>query len=142
MHWPLEDSALRLSSSGYVFSASLPPYLACAAITAIDVLEDNPALITKLKENISTSCCQNNFLGLSNIQGLSIASNPESPIVFLKLEMSTGSAKDDLKLLEAIADRALKEDSVFVATSKRSYNRQMSFACGNQIVCIGCPFRF
>ncbi|KAJ6340444.1 hypothetical protein OIU77_008244 [Salix suchowensis] len=43
----------RLSSSGYVFSASLPPYLACAAITAIDVLEDNPTLITKLKENIS-----------------------------------------------------------------------------------------
>ncbi|KAG5229735.1 long chain base biosynthesis protein [Salix suchowensis] len=108
-------SSRRLSSSGYVFSASLPPYLACAAITVIDVLEDNPALITKLKENISVL-----WKGLSNIQGLSIASNPESPIVFLKLEMSTGSAKDDLKLLEAIADRALKEDSVFVATSKRS----------------------
>jgi serine palmitoyltransferase len=36
-----------------VFSASLPPYLASAAITAIDVLEDNPALIEKLKENIA-----------------------------------------------------------------------------------------
>ena len=41
----------RLSSSGYVFSASLPPYLASAAITAIDVLEENPGLITKLKAN-------------------------------------------------------------------------------------------
>jgi len=43
-----------------VFSASLPPYLASAAITAINVLEDNPALITKLKENISVlwkGCC-------------------------------------------------------------------------------------
>ncbi|KAH8487444.1 hypothetical protein H0E87_026125 [Populus deltoides] len=105
----------RLSSSGYVFSASLPPYLASAAITAINVLEDNPALITKLKENISVL-----WKGLSTIQGLSIASNPESPIVFLKLEMSTGSMKDDLQLLEAIADRALKEDSVFFVTSKRS----------------------
>ncbi|KAG6746759.1 hypothetical protein POTOM_049124 [Populus tomentosa] len=105
----------RLSSSGYVFSASLPPYLASAAITAINVLEDNPALITKLKENISVL-----WKGLSNIQGLSIASNQESPIVFLKLEMSTGSMKDDLQLLEAIADRALKEDSVFFVTSKRS----------------------
>jgi serine palmitoyltransferase len=47
--------------------------------------------------------------GLSNIQGLSIASNPESPIVFLKLEMSTGSMKDDLQLLEAIADRVRNE---------------------------------
>ena len=90
--------------------------------------------------------------GLSNIQGLSISSNPKSPIVFLNLEKSTGSTKDDLKLLEAMADRvrnewviwfhfnyslvvlscsyyvsppfwifqALKEDSVFVVTTKRS----------------------
>lgn len=43
--------------------------------------------------------------GLSNIQGLSIASNPESPIVFLKLDKSIGSVKDDLKVLEDIADR-------------------------------------
>ncbi|XWS11629.1 hypothetical protein CRYUN_Cryun37aG0015000 [Craigia yunnanensis] len=43
----------RLSSSGYVFSASLPPYLASAAITAIEVLEQNPALTSKLKENIA-----------------------------------------------------------------------------------------
>ncbi|MFQ6644976.1 hypothetical protein Gotur_019689 [Gossypium turneri] len=42
----------RLSSSGYVFSASLPPYLASAAITAIDILEQNPDLTSKLKENI------------------------------------------------------------------------------------------
>ncbi|AES59399.1 class I/II aminotransferase [Medicago truncatula] len=42
----------RLSSSGYVFSASLPPYLASAAITAIDVLEENPNLLTKLKNNM------------------------------------------------------------------------------------------
>ncbi|XP_022863332.1 long chain base biosynthesis protein 1-like, partial [Olea europaea var. sylvestris] len=44
----------RLSSSGYVFSASLPPYLASVAITAVDVLEENPDLITKLRTNILT----------------------------------------------------------------------------------------
>ncbi|KAJ9171050.1 hypothetical protein P3X46_019101 [Hevea brasiliensis] len=105
----------RLSSSGYVFSASLPPYLASAAITAIDVLEGNPALVAKLKENIAIL-----WKGLSNIRGLSIASHPESPIVFLRLEKSKGSVKDDLKLLEQIADCALKEDSVFVVVTKRS----------------------
>ncbi|KAJ6687696.1 CLASS II AMINOTRANSFERASE/8-AMINO-7-OXONONANOATE SYNTHASE [Salix koriyanagi] len=113
----------RLSSSGYVFSASLPPYLACAAITAINVLEDNPALITKLKENISVL-----WKGLSNIQGLSIASNPESPIVFLKLEMSTDSAKDDLKLLEAIADHCIEGRFCVCSNLKEIDNRQMSFA--------------
>ncbi|KAK9683851.1 hypothetical protein RND81_10G169100 [Saponaria officinalis] len=43
----------RLSSSGYVLYASLPPYLATAAISAIDVLEDNRNLTAKLKENVA-----------------------------------------------------------------------------------------
>uniref|UniRef100_A0A2P2MSC5 serine C-palmitoyltransferase n=2 Tax=Rhizophora mucronata TaxID=61149 RepID=A0A2P2MSC5_RHIMU len=105
----------RLGSSGYVFTASLPPYLASAAITAIDILEDNPSLIKRLKENTAIL-----WKELSNIQGLVLASNPESPIVFLRLEKPTGSVKDDLRLLEEIASRALKEDSVFLVTSKRS----------------------
>ncbi|MFQ6659384.1 hypothetical protein Gotur_028288 [Gossypium turneri] len=105
----------RLSSSGYVFSASLPPYLASAAITAIDILEQNPDLTSKLKENIAIL-----WKGLSDIRGLSIASNPESPIVFLVLEKSTSSVKSDLQLLEDIADRALKQESIFVVVSKRS----------------------
>lgn len=105
----------RLSSSGYVFSASLPPYLASAAITAIDILEENPNLITKLKSNISLLRKE-----LSKISGITIASNPESPIVYLRLEQSTGSVKDDLRLLETIAERVLREESVFVVVSKRS----------------------
>ncbi|KAI5386107.1 serine palmitoyltransferase component, variant 3 [Lathyrus oleraceus] len=105
----------RLSSSGYVFSASLPPYLASAAITAIDVLDENPNLLTKLKNNIAVL-----WKGLSRIPSFTIASHPESPIVYLRLKQSTGSLKDDLQLLENIAERTLKEDSVFVAASRRS----------------------
>ncbi|KAL7210860.1 hypothetical protein ACSBR2_013851 [Camellia fascicularis] len=105
----------RLSSSGYVFSASLPPYLATAAITAIDVLEENPDLTTKLDKNIAVL-----RKGLSNIHGLKIVSDVKSPIVFLRLKNSTGSLKSDSQLLEHIAEQVLKEDSVFVVTSKRS----------------------
>ncbi|XP_058082083.1 long chain base biosynthesis protein 1-like isoform X1 [Magnolia sinica] len=104
----------RLSSSGYVFSASLPPYLASAAITAIDVLEENSNLLMKLKENLALL-----WKGLSDIPGLSITSSPLSPIVFLKLKNSTGSFKNDMILLEDIADHVLK-DSVFLVTSKKS----------------------
>lgn len=43
--------------------------------------------------------------GLSNTEGLSIVSDQESPIVFLKLQKSTGSLKGDLQLLEEIAGR-------------------------------------
>lgn len=105
----------RLSSSGYVFSASLPPYLASAAITAIDLIEENPVLLTKLKKNIAIL-----WQGLSDMPGLKLASNQESPIVFLILEKSTGSIQNDLQVLENIAERALNEYSVFVVTSKRS----------------------
>ncbi|XP_022997022.1 long chain base biosynthesis protein 1-like [Cucurbita maxima] len=105
----------RLSSSGYVFSASLPPYLASAAITAIDLIEENPILLTKLKKNIAIL-----WQGLSDTPGLKLASDQESPIVFLTLEKSTGSIQNDLQLLESIAERALEEYSVLVVTSKRS----------------------
>lgn len=115
----------RLSSSGYVFSASLPPYLASAAITAIDVLEENPDLITKLKKNIDIL-----RKGLSAIRGLELVSDPASPIVFLRLKKSQGSQKSDFQLLEDIADRALKEDSVLVVTSKRSKLDKCSLEVG------------
>ncbi|GAV77102.1 Aminotran_1_2 domain-containing protein [Cephalotus follicularis] len=111
----------RLSSSGYVFSASLSPYLVSAAITAIDVLEKKPNLISKLKGNITVL-----WEGLSDVQGLAISSNPQSPIVFLRLEKSTGSLKSDMHILEDIADRisnhssTLKEHSLLVVASKRS----------------------
>lgn len=36
-----------------MFSASLPPYLASAAITAIDVIDQNPDMLVKLKQNIA-----------------------------------------------------------------------------------------
>ncbi|XP_074562372.1 long chain base biosynthesis protein 1b-like [Curcuma longa] len=105
----------RLSSSGYVFSASLPPYLASAAVAAVNYLEDNPSVLTTLRSNVSLI-----WKGLSDLPGLTIASDPLSPLVFLKLKKSTGSSKSDLELLNKIAERALREDSVFVVSTKRS----------------------
>ncbi|KAL2895448.1 Long chain base biosynthesis protein 1 [Bienertia sinuspersici] len=105
----------RLSSSGYVFSASLPPYLASAAISAIDVLEENPNLVKKVKENVALL-----WAGLSDLQGFEIASNPHSPIVFLKLANSINTSKSDMQLLQDIVDKLLEEHSIFVVCSKRS----------------------
>lgn len=115
----------RLSSSGYVFSASLPPYLASAAITAIGILEQHPDIIAKLKKNVAVLC-----KGLSDIHGLQLASDARSPIVFIKLKNSTGSLQNDLMLLETIADRALQEDAVFVVASKRSMLDKCSLPVG------------
>lgn len=105
----------RLSSAGYVFSASLPPYLASAAVSAVNYLEENPSVLANLRSNVALL-----HKGLSGTPGLEISSHVLSPIVFLKLKKSTGSLTTDLELLETIADQALKEDLVFVVASKRS----------------------
>ncbi|KAK9715656.1 hypothetical protein RND81_06G180100 [Saponaria officinalis] len=105
----------RLDSKSYVYSASLPPYLASAAISALDVLEEHPYLIRNLNENIRLLRDR-----LSRIQGLEVVSSPHSPIVFLKLAQSTGAFETDFQLLLDIADKVLKEHGVYVAVSKRS----------------------
>lgn len=43
--------------------------------------------------------------GLLEIQGLELASDIMSPLVFLRLKKSTGSLKSDLQLLEDLADK-------------------------------------
>ncbi|XP_037425549.1 long chain base biosynthesis protein 1a-like [Triticum dicoccoides] len=105
----------RLSSAGYVFSASLPPYLASAAVSAVNYLEENPSVLANLRSNVALL-----HTGLSDTPGLEISSHALSPIVFLKLKKSTGSLATDLDLLETIAEQVLKEDSVFIVASKRS----------------------
>ncbi|XP_047057014.1 long chain base biosynthesis protein 1a-like [Lolium rigidum] len=105
----------RLSSAGYVFSASLPPYLASAAVSAVNYLEENPSVLANLRSNVALLHKE-----LSNTPGLEISSHVLSPIVFLKLKKSTGSLTTDLGLLQTIAEQVLKEDSVFIVASKRS----------------------
>jgi serine palmitoyltransferase len=70
----------RLNSSGYVYSCSLPPLLASASITALDILDQDPGLVSKLAEN--TKYFVN---GLKNISGVTVTSSTESPIIHLRL---------------------------------------------------------
>ncbi|CAH2062727.1 unnamed protein product [Thlaspi arvense] len=93
----------RLSSSGYVFSASLPPYLASAAITAIDIIEENPDVITKLKKNIAM------------LRKGSIMYTEDAAYQVRVLELSIDSYN-----MDNTCSVVLKEDSIFVVTSKRS----------------------
>jgi len=68
----------RLSGAGYCFSASLPPYLACAASDSLKRIRSNPEKIAKLKSN----CIQlHNELSDSLIDtDLKLIGNKESPI--------------------------------------------------------------
>jgi serine palmitoyltransferase len=105
----------RLSGAGYCFSASLPPYLASAAITAMDVLEESLELLVRLQENVTLL-----WEGLSKVQALKVTSNALSPLVFLQLEQSSGSFKNDSILLQEIVDRMLEDEAVLLTVSKRT----------------------
>ena len=93
----------------------LVPFLVGAAITTINVLEENPDLTMKLAENIPML-----WQELSNFQGLSVASHLLSAIVFLITENSIGSLENESHRIEDIADHRLNEGSVFVVVSNRS----------------------
>ncbi|KAM0913408.1 hypothetical protein ACQ4PT_012186 [Festuca glaucescens] len=43
----------RLSSSGYVFSNSLAPYLVTAAVSAVNYLEENSSVLSILRTNVA-----------------------------------------------------------------------------------------
>eukprot|EP01065_Artemidia_motanka_P045861 TRINITY_DN6820_c2_g1_i1.p1 TRINITY_DN6820_c2_g1~~TRINITY_DN6820_c2_g1_i1.p1 ORF type:complete len:502 (+),score=182.50 TRINITY_DN6820_c2_g1_i1:129-1634(+) len=45
----------RLSSAGYCFSASLPPFAAVAATTALRLLQDDPEHLSKLRSNVQAA---------------------------------------------------------------------------------------
>ena len=75
----------RLSGLGYCFSAALPPYLATAAIGAIDLLEaGGPALLQQLRGNAQLFRQQAATLpGLAVVGGKADAT---SPVVHLALD--------------------------------------------------------
>ncbi|GAM22010.1 hypothetical protein SAMD00019534_051850 [Acytostelium subglobosum LB1] len=96
----------RLNCVGYVFSASLPPFLATSATKAIDLLERDPALLTKLSNNIEFI-----FKQLQDINGLQLFGSPLSPVLHLRVQAthSTGNRDQDEDLLEQIVVESLNK---------------------------------
>lgn len=103
----------RLSGSGYCFSAALPPFLASAGIAAVEILENNPQLLSRLHKNISLV-----HSNLSSVPGIRIGCNKLSPIVFLHLEESASFAEDS-SILQRVVDLMLDE-GILLSLTKRS----------------------
>ena len=92
---------LRLNSSGYVFSASLPPFLAVAAEAAIDKLDDEPDRVEKVGSNARTMRRELNSIG-----GVTVLGNEErSPLIHLKVH----AFKNGAEFLRSVVDSAAKQ---------------------------------
>ena len=92
----------RLSGLGYCFSASLPPMLAAAAISALDSMEQQTDMFFELN-----NVCRNLHQALSSMHHLKLGGHKDAPVKHLRLAKSTGCHKHDGQLLRQIANEVM-----------------------------------
>ncbi|XP_012215674.1 serine palmitoyltransferase 1 [Linepithema humile] len=92
----------RLSGLGYCFSASQPPLLASAAITSLDIMENNSQLFKSLKDNALAV-----HYGLKEIPILECSSSAESPLKHIHLKEKREYITEK-KLLSAISHKCIE----------------------------------
>lgn len=115
----------RLSGLGYCFSASLPPLLATAAITSLDIMEKDPSVFKKLQR-----LCQLVHKALSALALFTLQGDPDSPIKHLYLCNPPNCTDHELKLLNKIVDFCI-EHGVAVVTA--AYLQMEKFSPRNSI---------
>jgi len=106
----------RLNSSGYVFSASLPPYLAASSIQALKAIQTNPDLVPQIQKKAKIF-----HKAISDIVGLTVCGDEISPLIHLRLKPATISETDRYSaetLLQQIVDSAFEEN---IALTRAKY---------------------
>lgn len=99
----------RLSGLGYCFSASLPPMLATAAIEALQIMQNDRCILSKLREN-----CKKMHDGLSMIPGLQVLGDPLAPIKHVRLAEISDDREVEKETLQKIVDLAMEKDVAIV----------------------------
>ncbi|GJP29498.1 hypothetical protein CLOM_g16918 [Closterium sp. NIES-68] len=112
----------RLGGMGYCFSASLPPFLASAAMAALDEMEARPnarsllqANATAFREGMAAHC-----------PALEVQGHAVSPVLLLRVSKAAGGAggvrdgEDEPALLQKIVDEMREGEDVLVSVPLRS----------------------
>jgi len=108
----------RLNSSGYVYSASLPPLLAAASITALDVIDESPHLLRLLEENVALF-----HTLLSGLEGLVVTSAANTAVIHLRLIKSSGDRYTDEFLLQNVVDQGL-QSGIMLTRAKYVHSKE------------------
>ncbi|XP_017027839.1 serine palmitoyltransferase 1 [Drosophila kikkawai] len=94
----------RLSGLGYIFSASLPPMLTQAAISALDRFEQEPQIFQQLQDKAKTL-----HQKFSRFSKLTIRGNELSPVKHLYLATPAENYDKELQLLTELADKCIAQ---------------------------------
>lgn len=97
----------RLSGLGYCFSASLPPLLTQAAISALDVFEKEPKIFQQLNDVAIKVDEKFNYFSKLILKG-----HPLSPVKHLYLKDEENSERCE-KILRKISDEVRKSFKIF-----------------------------
>ncbi|WP_195237617.1 8-amino-7-oxononanoate synthase [Romboutsia sp. 1001285H_161024_C4] len=98
---------LRNKSRSFIFSTALSPAVIGASIKSFEIIENNPYLVKKLKENVEYLC-----KGLKNI-GFDI--NRETPIIPILI----GDEKKAIKISESLLEEGIHIPEIRYPTVKK-----------------------
>jgi len=124
----------RLNSNGYVYSCSLPPLLASASITAFDIIDEQPQLLTQLRKNTDTA-----YKGLSKLTAVNITSQPASPVIHLRLANPPKDRLAEETILQNIVDEALA-GGVFLTRARYVYSNETFLPSASIRVAVSAAF--
>lgn len=110
----------RLSGLGYCFSASLPPLLAQAAISALDLFESDPKIFDQLRDR-----CQRVSQKLPSLSDFTFRGDVLSPVKHLYLKNETDSVKER-RILNAISKECINNGLALICSE---YLDQMEKRC-------------
>jgi serine palmitoyltransferase len=105
----------RLNSSGYVFSASLPPYLAATALASLDKIESEPERIAKVRHNANLF---RETLG-SFDNGLIVCGEKDSPLTHIKYPLKGEHERFSVETqLQKLVDEAFTKHDIALTRAK------------------------
>nr|XP_026690315.1 serine palmitoyltransferase 1 [Ciona intestinalis] len=110
----------RLSGHGYVFSASLPPLLARAAVEGLDILQDEPEIFNKIraKGKLMQEL-------MKEVPELKISGFYESPSFHIRRKSTTNQSEDE-KFLKVLVDQCYQNGVCLSIASRLSHEEHIA----------------
>ncbi|XP_076439989.1 serine palmitoyltransferase 1-like [Babylonia areolata] len=94
----------RLSGMGYCFSASQPPMVAVAATKALELMERDPTMLVKLREN-----CARVHQAVQHMDGVEVRGSALSPVQHLQLSEPAADRELDMRTLQMVQDLSVNQ---------------------------------
>lgn len=109
----------RLSGLGYCYSASLPPLLAAAAVSSLDVLERDTEIIKQLQRN-----CLSFAKGVEELEHFESSSFKESAVKHLYLKKRLDSSEES-RILGEISKKCFTNQLAIIMPAYLEAEREM-----------------